>query len=374
MIKRLINPADYLKPQKAVIILGPRRAGKTTLLNECLRETSFRFKLDTGDNIRLRALFEKGDMSEILAYAENYDLLAIDEAQEIPEIGRGLKILTDHSPGLRIIVTGSSSFDLVQKVGEPLTGRKRSLILYPVSQQELLSVHNRYELREKLDEFMIFGSYPEVISAPSRSEKIEILTELVNSYLLKDVLALGDIRAPGELLNLVKLIAFQTGSEVSLNELASQLKIDVKTVERYLDILEKGFVIKRLSSFSRNLRKEISKKSKYYFLDNGIRNAVIMQFNNPELRNDMGQLFENFMVMERIKYQSYNGVYGNIYFRRTYDKKEIDFIEERDGKLFAYEFKYSPDKKVKKPSEFLTEYPGSEFKVINSENYQEFVT
>lgn len=374
MIKRILKPESFIKKQKVVIIYGPRRSGKTTLLQNFLKSTGLKYKSDTGDNIRLRNLFAAGDMNELLAYCENYDLLAIDEAQEIPEIGRGLKILVDHKPDLRIIVTGSSSFDLGQKVGEPLTGRKRSLTLYPLSQQEMLSVYNSYELKEKLTDFMIFGSYPEVISAESRDEKIEILTELVNSYLLKDVLALGDIRAPRELLDLVKLIAFQTGNEVSLNELSSQLKIDVKTVDRYLDILEKGFVIRKLTSFSRNLRKEISKKSKYYFLDNGIRNAVIMQFNKTELRNDLGQLFENFIMMERIKYLSYNRIHSNIYFRRTYDKKEIDLIEERDAKLYAFEFKYSPEQKVKSPSEFLAEYPGSEFRVIHSGNYPEFLS
>lgn len=371
IIKRFYELSGLLKPGKVLVIYGPRRVGKTTLLKEFLDKTDKKYKLDSGDNVKTQEIMRSQDFGRILPYATGYELIAIDEAQQIPNIGMGLKILVDQVPGLCVIATGSSSFDLAQKTGEPLTGRKRTIVLYPISQEELRPQHNRHELKEKLEEFMIFGSYPEVLLAKNRAEKIIALEEIANSYLLKDALSLENIKSPKQLLDLLKLIAFQIGHEVSLNELATQIRLDVKTVSRYLDILEQSFVLQRIGGFSRNLRKEIAKKAKYYFLDNGIRNAVISQFNALEDRNDAGELFENFMVSERLKYKEYHSISGSIYFWRTYDQKEIDYIEEREGKLFAFEFKWTGD--AKPPKEFLEVYPNAEFKTINRENYLDFI-
>ncbi len=288
------NLEKYLEPNRVLIIFGPRQVGKTTLLNSFLSKTKLKYKLDSGDNIRIQNLLGSQDFDKILSYAEGYDLIAIDEAQQIPNIGKALKILVDQIPNLSVIATGSSSFDLVQSVGEPLTGRKRTLILYPIAQMELLKLYNRYELHEKLDSFLIFGSYPEVITAKNMQEKINILTDLVDSYLLKDILSLEKIKKSETLLNLVKLLAFQVGQLVSHNELATQLHVDVKTIQRYLDLLEKSFVICKLGGFSRNLRNEVTRKHKYYFLDLGVRNAIIAHFNPLEIRIDVGHLWENF--------------------------------------------------------------------------------
>ena len=266
-------------------------------------------------------------------------------------------------------MTGSSSFELSQEIGEPLTGRKKTITLYPFSQSELLALYNKYELKEKLEDFLIFGSYPDVVLAKSKEEKIALLNELVDSYLLKDILKLDKIKFSKKLLNLLKLLAFQVGSLVSLNELAQKVSLDVKTVDRYLDILEKGFVIKSLSGFSRNMRNEINTKSKYYFLDNGIRNALISQFNSLDNRDDIGALFENFLVIEKIKKDN---LVNNYYFWRNYEGKEIDLIEDRDGKIYASEFKWNKVKN-KLPKDFLDNYDNVEFNSVNRDNYLDFI-
>ena len=373
MIKRFYNLEKLIKKQKALIIYGPRRVGKTTLLNNFLSKTKLKYKLDIGDDIKIQQILKSQDFSQILEYASGYELIALDEAQKIPNIGMGLKILVDQVSGLMVIATGSSSFDLAQNIGEPLTGRKNTIILYPISQMELLSQYNEFELKQKLEEFLVFGSYPEVIIAKTRTQKINTLNELTNSYLLKDIFAFERIKNSDALLNLLKLIAFQIGNEVSLNEIAVQIKVDIKTVDRYLDILEKAFVIKKISAFSRNLRKEIAKKHKYYFFDTGVRNAIISQFNKLADRNDIGALWENFIVMERIKKQAYQPIYANNYFWRTYDQKEIDWVEEREGKLFGYEIKWG-DKKFKEPKLWKEIYKNAEFKIINKDNYLKFIT
>lgn len=360
-------------PGKALILYGPRRAGKTTLLKLYLDSCGLRYRLETGDDVRMRHLLGSGDLKQIVGFAEGFDLVAIDEAQQIPDIGKGLKILVDHLPSLRIIATGSSSFDLAGAVGEPLTGRKRTVTLFPVSQMELAGKFNSYDLRQRLEEYLVYGSYPEVVVAGSRKEKIELLEELAGSYLLKDVLAMDRIRSSRTLLELLKLIAFQVGNEVSLNELASQVRLDVKTVGRYLDILEKAFVIVRLGGFSRNLRSEVTSKAKYYFLDNGIRNAVIGQYNQLDSRSDVGALWENFIVAERLKKRSYAGIYGNMYFWRTYDGQEIDCVEERDGGLFGYECKWTVKKKARPPKKWGEFYPGATFELITPDNYIHFI-
>jgi len=374
MIKRLYEPLeDRLTPNKVLIIYGPRRVGKTTLMQSCLKQTKLKYKLDSGDNIRTQQILSSQDFSQILAYVEGYELLAIDEAQAIPNIGMGLKIIVDQLPGIRVIATGSSSFELAGQVGEPLTGRKSTLNLYPIAQSELLSTYNRFELKEKLSDFLVFGSYPEVLMAAKQTTQIEILTEIANSYLLKDILTLDRIRNSRTILDLLKLLAFQVGSEVSLTELTTQLGVDVKTVKRYIDLLEKSFVVYRLNGFSRNLRQEVTNKAKYYFFDNGIRNAIIARFNPLSQRDDVGALWENFMLIERLKFRAYHRIHANTYFWRTYNQQEIDLVEDYEGALHGIEFKWSTTKKVSPPSGWQETYPGAEFKVINPDNYLDFV-
>lgn len=372
-IHRQIEKLDpLLRPGKAVVILGPRRTGKATLVNHYLTGTKYSFRFETGDDLRISELFETGDFKRIKEFAEGYELVAIDEAQKIRNIGQGLKILTDYSENLRLLITGSSSFELLGQIGEPLTGRKIQLILYPFSQQELLFRQNKYDLKENLESYLIYGSYPEVIITKEKKGKINILNEILGSYLLKDILELDRVKSSRVLLDLLRLLAFQVGNQVSLSELANNIHIDYKTVARYIDLFEKSFILFSLGGYSRNLRSEITRKSKYYFYDNGIRNALISNFNSLSIRNDTGQLWENFLFMERLKKRSYVGRQANIFFWRTYDQKEIDLIEEREGKLFGFEFKWGK-KEVKPPRQWMDEYPGSSVKVINPDNYLDFI-
>lgn len=366
------NLGKEFRNNRVLIVYGPRRTGKTTLLKKYLEGCSMKYLLETGENIRFSEIITSMDIQKMKEMASEYEIVAIDEAQLIPDIGKSLKILVDNVPSTQFIATGSSSFDLSQKVGEPLTGRKRTVILYPVSQKELKDHFTNYELKEMLEDFLIFGSYPEVVCAKTRNEKIETLQELTNSYLLKDILAFDRVKSSKTLINLLRLIAFQVGSQVSLNELATQLGVDVKTVDRYLDLLEKTFVIRKISGFSRNLRKEIVSKAKYFFIDNGIRNSVITRFNPINERDDTGALFENFMISERMKKLAYENFYGNLYFWRTYDGQEIDLIEEVDGKIDGYEFKWGK-KTPSVPSDWEKAYPKAGFKVISKENYLEFI-
>jgi len=366
------NLVSILPEGKVLIIYGPRQVGKTTLLHMLLEGTGLKYKIDSGDNIRIRNILGSEDFQLIKEYASGYELIVIDEAQNIAGIGKGLKIMVDQMPGLKIIVTGSSSFNLEQEVGEPLTGRRRVLILFPLSQLELKAYHNPYELKEKLHQFLVYGSYPEVYTAESDQDRIEILQELVGSYLLKDVLGYDRLRSPKQLMDLLKLLAFQVGQEVSIHELAQVVGLNVRTVERYLYLLEKGFVLHRLGAYSKNLRSEITKKSKYYFYDNGIRNGIILQFNPLDMRNDTGQLWENFLVTERFKFLHYTRKFVNRYFWRSYRQQEVDYIEEVDGQLSAYEFKWGK-KKATLPSEFNKAYSVKEFKTINRDNYRNFI-
>jgi len=363
----------YLRQRKVLVLYGPRQVGKTTLLEDYLHSTPLRWRLDSGDDVRIREVLGSQDLVRLREYVQGYDLVAIDEAQRIPQIGQGLKLIVDHLPEARVIATGSSSFELAGQVGEPLTGRKVTLTLYPVSQIELGSLYNPFDLKSRVEEFLVFGGYPEVVGVQGRTEKIRILSELAGSYLLKDILELDRIRNPKALLDLLRLLAFQVGKEVSLNELGTQLGIDYKTVGRYIDLLEKSFVIYSLRGYSRNLRKAISKKSKYYYYDNGIRNAVIANFNRLELRDDVGRLWENFLFMERLKKQAYHGIQANNYFWRTWSGNEIDLVEEREGKLFGYELKWG-DRMLKAPREWAGTYPEAQFAVVNRESYLEFVT
>ncbi len=372
-INRFYELEKLIKKGKVLIIYGARQVGKTTFVEDFLSKTKLKYRFDSGDNIKVQNILNSEDFEKIIEYVGNNELLIIDEAQNIEKIGIGLKIIIDQIKNIYVIATGSSSFDLANKTGEPLTGRKRTITLYPISQVELLEMYGKFELKEKLDHFVIFGSYPEVITAKNKTEKIEILNEIINSYLLKDILSLERVKGSKIILDLLKLLAFQIGSEVSLNELANNLNIDVKTVQRYLDLLEKAFIIKTLSGFSRNLRSEINRKNKYYFLDNGIRNGVISQYNELEDRNDIGQLWENFLIVERLKKCSYKKIYGSMYFWRTYSGQEIDLIEERDAHLYGFEFKWRQDK-FKEPKEFLETYKNSSIRLINTKNYLDFIT
>ena len=373
LIPRYFNNLSKILPEgKVLIIYGPRRVGKTTLLNMLLKGVNLKYKIDSGDNIRIRNILSSEDFNQIAEYASGYDLIIIDEAQHIPGIGTGLKIMVDQLPGLKIIATGSSSFDLEQQIGEPLTGRKRVITLYPLSQMELNKIHNRFELKEKLEQFLVFGTYPEVYTASNVEERIELLRDLVDSYLLKDVLGFDRLRSPKQLIDMLRLLAFQVGYEVSVHELAKKVSLNVRTVERYLYLLEKGFVIYKIGAYSKNPRNEITKKAKYYFYDNGIRNGIILQFNSLDLRNDTGQLWENFLISERQKYLQYNRLFVNRYFWRSYRQKEVDYIEESNNSLTAFEFKWGKSRPVI-PKEFIDTYGVVDYNVINGDNYLDFV-
>ena len=358
----------WVQKGKVLVIFGPRRVGKTTLLVDYLENCGLKYRLGSGDSIAVREIFSSQDPRKIMGYAESYELIALDEAQRTPGVGLGLKILVDHVADIRVIATGSSSFELAGQIGEPLTGRKTTITLFPIAQCELAQIYNRQELRDRLESFLIYGSYPEVLTAETDAERRRMLEEITNSYLLKDILELDKIKNPKALNDLLRLVAFQIGNEVSLNELAAQVGLDRNTVSRYLDLLEKSFVLYNLRGYSRNLRKEVTKKSKYYFYDVGIRNALIANFNEIALRNDVGQLWENFLMIERLKIRSYEELWANPYFWRTWEKHEIDLVEERGGALFGYEFKWG-DRKVKEPRVWRETYPGARFEVITPENY-----
>lgn len=378
MIPRVYDDLDnILREGKVIVIYGPRRVGKSTLVGSYLKETHLKYKLDSGDDLGVAGILSSQSFDKINNYAAGYDLIIVDEAQRIPKVGLGLKILVDNNPKLKVLITGSSSLNLSYKIGEPLVGRMFDYILYPVSQLEFKKNMTLFELEQKREDFLVFGAYPEVVEAKIREEKAKILTGIANSYLLRDIIELEKVGDSRILFDLLKLIAFQVGSEVSLTELGSNLGIDKKTVARYLWLFEQSFVLYNLRGYSRNLRKEISKKSKYYFYDNGIRNAVINNFNDLSTRNDVGALWENFLVIERLKKQEYAyiGSKYNNYFWRTWDKKEIDWVEMRDGKLFGYEFKWGGKKPAKSKNAWLETYKNeAEFETINQENYLDFIT
>lgn len=363
---------SIFKKGKVFVLYGPRRVGKTELLNKLISDFEGEKYCGTGDNLELREILSSQRLSGLITNFAKYDLIFIDEAQRIPEIGYGLKLLIDHFPDKTIVVTGSSSFDLSNKIGEPLTGRSSVRILYPISIFELYQQIGGMKIMEQLENLLIYGSYPETLNSEHYEDKIEYLFSLRDSYLFKDILELENIRNPLKLTDLLKLLAFQIGNQVSLNELGNNLGIAKQSVERYLDLLEKAFVIKRVSGFSRNLRKEIVKSSRYYFWDNGVRNALINNFNPLSQRNDEGMIWENFLFMERLKTKHYKRIFSNDYFWRTYDQQEIDLIEEREGKLFGYEFKYSP-RKIRAPKAWEKAYPESEFHVISKDNFIDFL-
>lgn len=366
------NTDVVFKTGKIFVLYGSRRVGKTELIRKLIANFQGKVYSGTGDNQELRELIASQQLGKLSAAFGGYELIFIDEAQRIPDIGFGLKLLIDQLPHVKIIVTGSSSFDLSNKIGEPLTGRSTIRMLFPLSVFELHKQLGGMEVLQLLDELLIFGAYPEVRNLNSVNEQMEYLLSIRDSYLFKDVLELENLRNPAKLTDLLKLLAFQIGNEVSLNELSNQLGIAKQSVERYLDLLEKTFIIKKVGGFSRNLRKEVVKTARYYFWDNGIRNAIINNFNPLSQRNDTGMLWENFMFMERLKTKEYKRIFANNYFWRTYDRQEIDLVEEREGKLFGYEFKYSP-RKQKAPKAWAEAYPDAEFSVVSKDNFLEFL-
>ena len=375
-IQRLLQEQirQAITPGKVLVLYGPRQVGKTTLVQDLLPSLPLRSKYINADELMYREALASQSrqlLGEILGDAE---LLVIDEAQRVPEIGLNLKILVDNFPLARIIATGSASFELASKISEPLTGRKLTYTLYPVSYAEIRQCLGVLETRSQLERWLVWGGYPAVVTTDSPTSRSQILDELVGSYLYRDLLSLDGIRKADKLVDLLRLLSYQVGQEVSSVELSSSLAIHHSTVIHYLDMLEKVFVIFRVGGFSRNLRKEISKNSRYYFYDNGVRNSLIRNFNPLALRNDIGQLWENFLVVERMKANLHAGRSVNSYFWRTYDQKEIDCLEEYGGGLHGYEFKWQ-ERELRPATrrEFLETYPGSQLSVIHRENFENFI-
>lgn len=365
---------ERLKPNKVSILFGARRVGKTVFLNQLIKQhISEPLIFLSGEDMSTHIMLQQRTVENYKLLMGNTKLLIIDEAQKIPDIGLVLKLMVDHLEGLKVIATGSSAFDLSNQLGEPLTGRKTTTMLFPLAQMEYSTTENRFETRAKLEGRLIYGCYPELVSLPGNSDKAFYLNDLVQSYLLKDILEFDGIRNSQKIYSLLRLIAFQIGKEVSLDEIGKQLSLSRNTVERYLDLLTKVFVIYRLPGFSRNLRTEVTKTSRWYFMDNGIRNALIGNFNPLEIRNDTGELWENYVLIERLKYQHYHSMLVNNYFWRTYQQQEIDWIEEHDGTLNAFEVKWNTRKTVKPPSSWSKAYPDSAYQIINPENYLEWI-
>ncbi|MFN8206919.1 MAG: ATP-binding protein [Bacteroidales bacterium] len=362
-----------IQPGKVIMITGARRTGKTWLLKELIRKTKAPYLHLNGEDLITEDLLLRKGIAEYRQLLGRRKYLFIDEAQKISDIGRILKVMIDEIEGLHIIVTGSSAFDLTNKTGEPLTGRKYTYNLYPLAQCELQPYENLVETKSLLESRLLYGSYPEVLAMESTQEKQEYLMELASSYLLKDILAIDQIRNSSRLVHILRLIALQIGNEVSYNEIAQQVGMSKNTVERYLDLLSKVFIIFRIDGYSRNLRKEIAKAPRYYFWDTGVRNVLIANFNLLSSRNDAGALWENYLISERLKLQHYKGWLSNNYFWRTYDQQEIDWIEERGGKLRGYEMKYG-NKPAKAPAAWHKTYPDANFQLINRDNYLNFLS
>lgn len=365
--------SDMQHGSKGVVIYGPRQVGKTTLVNDILTELKMETLVLNGDqrggwwdSLTSRELIK------IRLLVSGYQAIFVDEAQRIPEIGLSLKIILDNFPTLKVIVTGSSSLDLASKISEPLTGRINSYKLFPISQGELATVNKPIEREHALEERLIFGSYPELINITSYEAKIKYLRNLTDAYLFKDLLEFGDIRNSSKIRDLLQLLAFQIGSQVSLTELATKLELSRTAVERYIDLLEKSFVIFRLSGFNRNLRKEVTKMDKIYFYDLGIRNVLIDNLNFLSQRDDEGKLWENFLIVERIKTQSYLGSLSSFYYWRLTSGAELDFVEEQNGQLTGFEFKFGK-KIVLAPHSWTNTYPQAQFICVNRANWQEFV-
>ena len=359
---------------KVLVLYGARQVGKTTLVREVLKNYKGKILEVNADEQPNWEVLSSRDFSKLSALVEGYDLLFIDEAQRIPDIGINLKILHDKLPGLKIIVTGSSSLDLADRVKEPLTGRTWTYTLYPISLDEWRgsSGANAFETGVEVEKFLRYGMYPEVFSFESTARKEQYLKEITGSYLYKDILALTSIKFPEKLVQLLKMLAFQIGAEVSVQELSNSLQIHREAVLNYMDLLEKTFVIFRLGGYNRNLRKEVTKMSKVYFYDLGIRNAVIGNFNELNSRTDAGQLWKNFLVVERMKQNACQQRFVSYYFWRTYGGSELDLVEEAGGRLSGFEFKWG-NKKGKAPRPWMDAYPEASYGCFNRDNFLEFL-
>jgi len=375
MISRYITNQVFrdLEPSRVVGVFGPRRSGKTVLMN-IIREKvgASQVLMVHGENLDVAEALSSQRTGVLKRFIGANKYLFVDEAQKIPNIGANLKLIVDTIQDVSIFVTGSSGFDLKNKIGEPLVGRSRYFYLYPLALMEV-DTEDYLKQKEMLEDQLIFGFYPQVYTAKTIEQKRIELESIRDGYLLRDILELDNLKDSLFIFNLLRLIAFQIGKDVSYSELATNLNVNKKTVMRYLELLEKSFVVFSHNGFSRNLRKEYTKSPRYYFWDNGVLNSLISNYNRLNLRDDIGRLWENYCISERVKYQKYKKISSNNYFWRTYDKKEIDLIEEREGKLYAYECKYSK-KRPKPPKEFMDNYPGSEFSIISRENYLDYLT
>ncbi len=361
---------EYFVPGKVIVLLGPRRVGKTVLVRQIISSITEPVLFLNGEDINTRELLARRSVPHYLQLLDGRKILIIDEAQKIPDVGAALKLMIDEIAGLCVLITGSSAFDVENRTGEPLTGRKYTFRLYPLSDAEYDQKYSLPERKDKMKERLIYGCYPELLTMSNSGMKAAYLNDLVSSYLLKDILVFENIKKSDKILSLLRLIAFQTGSEISTTEIGRQLGMSENTVSQYLDLLSKVFIIHKVGGFSRNLRKEISKSSKWYFFDNGIRNILVANLNPVELRNDVGQLWENYIISERIKFQQYSGMIVNNFFWRTYDQQEIDWVEERGGQLHAFEFKWSENKHPKAPIGWSKTYPDASYSVVNPDNCQ----
>lgn len=375
-IQRALLPQveQRMKPQKVMMIFGPRRVGKTFLLKQIVQRFDGKSLVLNGEDADSVAMLEPVSIANYRHVLEGVDLLAIDEAQHVPDIGKKLKLIVDEIPGIRVIASGSSSFDLKNQAGEPLVGRGTQFILLPFSQREIATVESPIECKRNLETRLLYGSYPEVVASESFAEKKEYLGDIVESYLLKDILAVDGVKNSAKMRDLLRLVAYQMGNELSYEEIGKQLGISKNTVERYLDLLQKVFVLYRLGGYSKNLRKEVAKSSKWYFLDNGVRNAVIRNFEPYQLRSDdeRGALWENYIITERMK-RNHNERLGlEYYFWRTYDRQEIDLIETGSGVMNAFEMK-SGKKTPSAPKAFANAYPQAQFAAVNINNYLDFI-
>jgi predicted AAA+ superfamily ATPase len=360
-----------LDKKKIVHIPGPRQVGKTMLIKKIANESGLKVLWLNGDDADTINLFVNPISTRIRSIIGNHELLVIDEAQRITNIGLALKIIIDNIPNLKVLVTGSSAFELSDQINEPLTGRKIEIFLYPISFAEMVNHTNWLEETRMLENRLIFGSYPEVIT--NAGDEKNVLKRLSDAYLYKDLLSFEKLKKSSVIVKLLQALALQLGNQVSYNEVAQIIGVDNQTVERYIDLLEKAYVVFRLQSFSRNLRNELKKSRKIYFYDNGIRNALIANFSTLALRQDTGALWENYLVSERKKYLGYNNIWANTYFWRTHAQQEIDYLEERDGILYAFEFKWNRGKNPAIPKTFTDAYPSNRFMVITPENYADFL-
>lgn len=363
-----------LKPGQVVCLFGARRTGKTFLLKALTKKLKGKKILNLhGQNLTTQEIFSSQRTEIIARHTAGFDAVFIDEAQNIPNIGLNLKLAVDTLPRLSFLITGSSAFDLKNKIGEPLVGRSIFLKLYPLAQLELSKTETFSQTQNNLEPRLIYGLYPQVVTARTENQKMKVLENLRDGYLLKDILTLDNLKNSVFVFNLLRLIAFQIGHDVSFSELAQNLNTHPDTVRRYLELLEKVFVIFPQYGYTRNLRKEYTKTPRYYFWDNGVRNVLISNFNALNLRDDTGALWENYCVSERLKRNDYKNLTANYFYWRTYDQKEVDLVEERGGRLFGYEMKWQK-KKVKPPKDFLETYSNAHFEIVNNINYLEFVT